>query len=637
MSDRLSMGVAAVGVLAYVLWPNPMHPWLSGIPLSVVGTVALILWLLRLLWHAPAGWRLATLVSVAVVVKAGTAAVLPWEGYEAAYYANGDFAGIPLAGIDRRLAFDARTFPRDRANDFVHFHFPPGEIVPLSTVWRGYVRLERPATLDADIQTSVAVAATGNGIALPVRLEAGVHEIRVHARTLPPVPPALTVRLRTDAEGDVPVFATPPSRAGLVARRTYRGVATVLDAAVVAILIATVAGAVRRAVPETRRFRIAALVVIGVWVLIGAVRTGPHFAETELSSRSDDWLYYEAMARSILAGLHGADCAFSKHYLPSSFAYSYVLALLHWIFGPHTWPIYFAQHVLLGGACVGLGRIARRLWGTGIGMAVMVSATVIGFLDVSRWYTMRTLSENLALPAIVLTFLVLAWHLERPRLVSALVMGAVLGGFALVRFDNLAFVAVAMGCLMFVRPSDDAPGRRWACRVMLVAGVAAIYLLFPLREYLVSGEWEPFNRSWYLAFKKQDSSIVEGMNLSLGRLLQTTILPNIAYMLGTPKFMVPQFSLRPHWFVLWVVYGVWFYANRRTPLTLLLALLNVYLVLYVSVQSINYYISSYGFRYLLPLVFLLSLFFPAGVREIVRTVSRRPATAVPQPMAPRIT
>jgi len=190
--------------------------------------------------------------------------------------------------------------------------------------------------------------------------------------------------------------------------------------------------------------------------------------------------------------------------------------------------------------------------------------------------------------------------------------GALLGGAVLTRFNLLPFAALALGYLVVRRMGAR---RALPAKIALVGGFVLVYGVMPVREHLVAGLWAFLPESALNTFVSQPGSLGEQWRVSWTRPITRVVLPNFAFMLGYTKLYTAAYSLRPHWAVLWVAYLAWVWKRRarRPPPTI--GLVHLYVFLYVGVMAANAYIGGYGYRYLLPLFFVLVVFLPPAIAD----------------------
>lgn len=327
-----------------------------------------------------------------------------------------------------------------------------------------------------------------------------------------------------------------------------------------------------------RRLKVATLVF---WLVVGFLLTCPAWRNLETLEPGDDWTTYEQRAQGILAGDWAGG---TGRLVNATFLYPYVIAGLHAVLGPKRWPIYWVQYVWLGVACLGMGVLGERLFRNGT--LVLVAANVVALLDVARWYPIRLLSENLLLPLLPWVFLAIA---SKRKFLTGLLLGCI----ALTRANLLVFCLVAL---------------------MLAGGWTGflIYGFLPLREWVTTGFPYPFSgagpgayRLWWI---NPPAAIL-------------SVAQNALFMLGFPSFVDAAYRVRPHWPLIWLLYALWWRRHAKSAALpdepsarKTLRLVHLYIVLYVAVMLVTPVIGVYGFRHVLGLVLMLTLFVPAPTR-----------------------
>lgn len=619
-SRSLGRAVSALA-LVVVLVPNSHHVLLPGIPLSLLGSAALVLALTMPIFSSSQSRRYQVMAlaffAVVLLLKSLVAIGVPARGFRGEYLADSGGGAVSQAGVDREIAFGPRTFRLEFLNDREFWPWRRPETMPFSAEWRGSIWLSVPTRIVVETAASEPLrVAVDGGVPPDVPLEGG-HEIVVKFARATPAPPAATAAIRT-AEGKRPVAVFADRVAAPQARvaAAYTPISVALDALVLLLVAWPVARGLVRASSARDRGRfspslaVTGFAVVAFWFTVGAIRTAPHWSEVEFLTRGDDWLNYEALARAIAAGdlLGGRERTFS-----SSFVYPYWIAALHRLFGEPLWPVYFGQYVVLGLACVALGCLGRALWGERVGTGAVLAAAGVGVLDVSRWYPVRLLSENLALLVVPVTLLAIDAFVRRPRVRTGLLAGALVAAAVLTRFNLLPFGVLAVGYLLWRSPAKTSrAGRRAA--VALLGAFVLVYGIMPLRELLASGAWALLPASSLNTFVSQPGSLGEQWRVSWLAPLTGVVLPNLAFMAGYTKLYAPVYSLRPHWAALWLVYLWWLWTQRGRVVSPTIVVTHLYLFLYVGVMSVNAYIGGYGYRYLLPMFFVLVLFLPAALR-----------------------
>jgi hypothetical protein len=113
------------------------------------------------------------------------------------------------------------------------------------------------------------------------------------------------------------------------------------------------------------------------------------------NSVGDDWLNYHLYAINILVhgpALHRLPVEYPR---PAGFLYCYFIALIYWLLGVSSAWVYLVQGTLIGLSIVVMGFAVRDSFTPRTRFLFVATMTVIEYLDVSRWYSQKLLSENL--------------------------------------------------------------------------------------------------------------------------------------------------------------------------------------------------------------------------------------------------
>jgi len=171
-----------------------------------------------------------------------------------------------------------------------------------------------------------------------------------------------------------------------------------------------------------------------------------------------------------------------------------------------------------------------------------------------------------------------------------------------------------------------------APRLILLATFLATVALFPLREWAVTGTVRFLPTGAALTYTTQTGAVLER---SPWDALTGLVLPNLAFVAGYLPARHPEYAIRPHWLLLWGLYGLWWWrwmfprrersrrrlvlwepwgavlvseAEPRAPMPPTLVALHLYVASYLLVMLPNAWIGGYGYRYVVPLFFVLVLF-----------------------------
>ncbi|MBI3637865.1 MAG: hypothetical protein HY216_16855 [Candidatus Rokubacteria bacterium] len=289
----------------------------------------------------------------------------------------------------------------------------------------------------------------------------------------------------------------------------------------------------------------------------------------------DDWTHYDEMATAVARGDLSGGPAGPK--ASGTLLYGYVLGALRAILGPGTYPLYFMQHVMLGCALVILAYVAQGLWGPLAGVTTLAVANVWAVADVTRWYSMRLLSENLFLPVVALAWLAVLGVLRRPTARRAAMAGAALGITGLTRFNSLAFVVVAV--VLLARYLNGPPRRALVVTAAVVLLPAVVFIV--IAAYLTYTTTDP---SWHWWWR------------------------NAQFLFGGHLAAIhPEFRFRPHWPIMWALTIVWFARAPKADIVTQLLATQIGLTAVPLLLLPHAFIGTYGFRYTIPLFFPMIL------------------------------
>ena len=172
-------------------------------------------------------------------------------------------------------------------------------------------------------------------------------------------------------------------------------------------------------------------------------------------------------------------------------------------------------------------------------------------------------------------------------------------------------------------------------RLAFALAFLAIYALFPLREWAATGHVRFVPLGAALTYTTQTGAVLER---SPWDALTDLVLPNLAFVAGYLPARHPEYSVRPHWALLWGLYGLWWWRYLRRPRAVpprrrvqawepwdeaprgsmppTLVALHLYVASYLLVMLPNAWIGGYGYRYVVPLFFVLVLFGVGATRRI---------------------
>ncbi len=228
----------------------------------------------------------------------------------------------------------------------------------------------------------------------------------------------------------------------------------------------------RRAWPWVVIF-LAALALRGVY--LEQIRAIPFF-----DSLVGDAASYDAWAQNIAGG----DWIGDETYYQAP-AYPYFLGLIYTLLGRDLLLARVVQAVLGALSCLLLGFAGKRFFGRSAGL---VAAGILAIYPPAVFFDGLIQKTSLALFWMCLLLWLLGLQLHRPRGWRWLLVGMVLGLFALTRENALVLALVVLGwALLNFRNAPWRQKRNWAAAV--VAGLLIVFYPVAFRNYCVGGVW----------------------------------------------------------------------------------------------------------------------------------------------------
>lgn len=521
--------------LAYVIVPARGWGFLGGRPLGLAATIvaAAVCWV----WWTRGSLPHGRLIAIAVIAKIaiGIAPPAP-RGFDARYYANADFAGVPEAStepstdrmvtrVDDRLEFGPerdRDLPVDFLNDVNRFNFylpnqPDRATLPVSVSWEGQLRvtsagLQRFYARSAGARIAIAVGDLSAEIPASVQawsastnLSAGFHRLAIRAA----FPQGIARRFeagrivggREEPFDTTTVFRAPVSPSRHAVDRLVRAGSIAVDLLLSLWLVAQVAqvaAALRRSRMALRTgfsARDAIAIVSAIAIADALIFALPVLGRVVVLSGGDDWLTYETMARDILLNgpwmAGGVALGHGRPFYYQPF-YSYFLAACHWVFGDGLFGVYFVQRLLAAAAVVAMWRTTALLFGERVGGAGLLVAIVVVYEKFGSRSGLL-LTETLFVPLVCIwTFLLVRLVAERSVGWRLPVLAGVVGGVAtLTRSTLMLGWVVALPALAAAVPR----ARRWPALTALLLTMMGVVSLATIRNWVVARELVPIASS----------------------------------------------------------------------------------------------------------------------------------------------
>ncbi|HUR36028.1 MAG TPA: glycosyltransferase family 39 protein [Vicinamibacterales bacterium] len=326
------------------------------------------------------------------------------------------------------------------------------------------------------------------------------------------------------------------------------------------------------------------------------------------STIDDDWLHYHRNALSVLHQGLSMPAVQEPYYRPAGFGYTYFVALAYAVGGERSGFVYLVQALLLLASIAGVFIAARRSLSEAAAAILLLVVAGVLYVDVYRSLTFRLLAENLLIPLTVLLLLMVRQLVARPGRAIAAAIGVLCGLCFLVRPNTALYAPVLALLITGYLPGPPLRSRIGFAAVLLVA-FAAVASLVSVRNYVVTGQAQSTlvssTADWYLpGLKVRDRPTA----MQRATRFATGYGRRMAFAVGIPQYLAPNFRVRPHWLLLWA--GVVLHVlqlRRRTIEFWEAAVLGLAVAYFGPVIAIGT-LSSYGTRMLAPgMVFLAIL------------------------------
>jgi 4-amino-4-deoxy-L-arabinose transferase-like glycosyltransferase len=282
-----------------------------------------------------------------------------------------------------------------------------------------------------------------------------------------------------------------------------------------------------------------------------------------------------------------------NYWAPAGFLYIYFIALNFYLFGENTTPIFIIQNLMLGisVACIYFSFRNKMKGLTGI--LFLFTLFLFALFDVSKYYSFRLISENLALFTISAFFLCFIKGMEKNKL-SLQLLAAVLMGLSVLTRPNIfpfAFFLIAIASFYYLKEKRTMHNFFLFILLLLLSSS-----LLALRNYLVCGSW--------IFLPTEGVSFASRFHLFPIR----HYTDNLLFFAGFLSSLDPVLRWRPHWTIMWAGYIIYLFlrVKHKVKFELWEVTSHIYIFCYFSLMLfIAPQISSYGFRLLVPVIFIV--------------------------------
>ena len=308
----------------------------------------------------------------------------------------------------------------------------------------------------------------------------------------------------------------------------------------------------------------------------------------------DDWNRYAKQGLDIKNNGLLINSIENEYNGPGGFLYNYFVAFILLVFGNHIGPIFIIQSILLGLSVVFTFLTFKDYLKETTRYLFLGALFSFAIMDVYINYTHILLSENLGLflfSSFIYTFLKGIKQTKPKLLVLAT---ALITMTALVRPNMIPFVPLyfLMSLFYMKRNKHKLIGFiLWQCLVIAIG-----FLLIPIRNYFVTG-----NVAFFPA---------EGINDSTGQFINSgpnDFYQKLLFSIGYLSSLVPEYRVRIHWIIMWCGYFVLlaFQLRRIKTIPLWVLFLHLFIATYLFFSVGFSVIQSYGYRYMLPINFII--------------------------------
>lgn len=390
----------------------------------------------------------------------------------------------------------------------------------------------------------------------------------------------------------------------------------------------------RGTVPDlpSRRSRAAAIflalsIIIPLAALVLQIhRTYPFHDDVSLATaQGQDWLSYKTYALSIEHDGWDLPAMRGNYKRPGGIGYPYFVAAIFALLGDNSTWVYVIQGTLIALGAVVMVRAFKHRFSTTTLVVLLIAQAIYAYLDVSRWYSQKLLSEDLLIILLPWFYLAIMRAWETRSAWAAAVAGGFLGLAILVRPNVLP---VAVGVIFFLVVYLRRSGRALALTLAFLAGVAIAHVPLVARNLVATGGTFSAGTISPAFASTRDWAPTEQSHAG-GRVLRKRPLAWYAqralYCMG-----VTEYGNVWRWIVLWLLTCVLLgYSLARKKLefgdAILLATVGCYLFPLILFAGIK----TYGVRMILPIIPSLLVLAMGGVIAIPSWFGERERAKIP--------
>ena len=344
-----------------------------------------------------------------------------------------------------------------------------------------------------------------------------------------------------------------------------------------------------------RTGNILALSILFVFAALSLIRLYP-FENTlkENLNDMDDWCTYARYALDITNNGISMPSLNENYWAPAGFLYNYFIALSFYLFGENDVPVFIIQNFLLGLSVVFIYLTFRDKMKSLTSIAFLFTLFIFALVDVSKYYSFRLLSENLALFTMSAFFYCFNNGIEKNKLSLQILASALLGLSVLIRPNILPFEILIIAIAYFYY--RKAGIHKFFLFILFLTVSSS---LLAIRNYSVTGSIVFFPTQG-ISFGSQFFS---HHDFSIGFYLR-----KIIFCFGFLTSLEPDFQWRPHWTMMWIGYFIYLFfrlrENKRFEIWEVTSHLFIFcyfsLLIFIAPK-----LGSYGFRLLIPAIYFV--------------------------------
>jgi hypothetical protein len=326
--------------------------------------------------------------------------------------------------------------------------------------------------------------------------------------------------------------------------------------------------------------------------------------EPVLKGCGDDWNAYARYSMDIYKNGFSIPSLKENYIAPAGFLYNYFVAIIFYFFGPNLDFIYFSHSLLLSLTVYFSFRTFADGFGTIKKMIFLSTLMLFAFYDVFEKYTFVLLSENLAIFLITMFFYFFKKGIDKSSLIFTCLAAFCLGISVLTRPNIFPFTILLLVFMMFFRIKNKISSKN-----LIIFSILFLFTLTPLciRNYLVTG---------YIKFLPTKGDFFDYLNREYANHSSSGVLSflwiylkKILYIFGFLSVLKPTYNFRLQWFIIWVMYIVYFYNYIKFKIindfNIWEVAMNLYVFSFFGILILLTQIQVYGFRFLLPGLFIL--------------------------------